>query len=311
MKLDYLNQLIDGDDFEDIFKDFNFKLLDDLEFKEDAVREEIIFPILKLLGYSASGENKIIRSKALKHPFYYFGTTKYNVNIIPDYTFEIKNKNRWILDAKRPTENIEEGKNVFQAYSYAMHPEIQSEIYCLCNGKKLTVFNVNIHKSILTFDLKNLKENWNSLKDLLSPELVLNPHIKEYELDFGLFLFKIGDIESKIKPIKFPLKQIFYLGKISEDMYSINSVFSMKGFENQTFLGTFDFNKKQYDELLKLLPEMLKNEIEKKLNNQPFYYFEEESKPTLNLSINAMIGREILTNDAESYLPFEVINFEK
>lgn len=86
MEFDYLNQLLndDEDDLQNLFGEFDFSLLDDPEFKEDAVREEIIFPILKALGYTASGENKIIRSKALKHPFYYFGTKKYNVNIIPD-----------------------------------------------------------------------------------------------------------------------------------------------------------------------------------------------------------------------------------
>src|SRR5258708_5322375 len=47
--------------------DFDFSLLDSTDFKEDSVREEIIQPILKALGYSAGGKNRIIRSLALSH----------------------------------------------------------------------------------------------------------------------------------------------------------------------------------------------------------------------------------------------------
>lgn len=39
---------------------FDFSLLDDPEYGEDSVREDIISPIIKALGYSASGNNKMI-----------------------------------------------------------------------------------------------------------------------------------------------------------------------------------------------------------------------------------------------------------
>jgi hypothetical protein len=38
-----------------LFEKFDFTILDDANFKEDSVREEIIVPILTKLGYSASG----------------------------------------------------------------------------------------------------------------------------------------------------------------------------------------------------------------------------------------------------------------
>jgi hypothetical protein len=50
------------------FTDFDFSSLDSPEFKEDSVREDLIMPILKELGYSSQSENKIIRSKKVKHP---------------------------------------------------------------------------------------------------------------------------------------------------------------------------------------------------------------------------------------------------
>ena len=48
----------------------------------------------------------------------YFGTVKKDITIIPDYLLERDGKYAWILDAKSPTENIDTGKNVEQAYSY-------------------------------------------------------------------------------------------------------------------------------------------------------------------------------------------------
>lgn len=35
-----------------MFEEFDFSLLDDPEFKEDAVREEIVAPILNRLGFA-------------------------------------------------------------------------------------------------------------------------------------------------------------------------------------------------------------------------------------------------------------------
>jgi hypothetical protein len=312
MKYNYLNQLFseDGKDYEDIFSEFDFNLFNDNDFKEDAVREEIIYPLLKLLGYSASNENKVIRSKTLKHPFYFFGTKKYNVNIIPDYVFEIENEIKWILDAKRPTENIDEGKNVFQAYSYAMHPEIQSEIYGLCNGKKIVIFNIKKHIPILSFEIKDLKKNWNSLKNILSPELIKKPQLKNFHLDLGLFLLKIGEFEGVHTPIDFPLKKVNDITKLDENNYCINSIFGITDFEGKTFMGTFDFSEKLYQELLQLLPKEEKIKIETNLKKQPFR-FRMEDVPAVDLTISALIGQQIRSNENESYLTFDVLGFKK
>src|SRR5437667_1910991 len=104
-----------------LFEGFDFKLLDDPDFGEDAVREEIVVPLLAALGYSASPPYRIIRSKKLEHPFVHFGTVRKSITIIPDYLLERDGEYAWILDAKGPRENIDTGKNVEQAYSYAMH----------------------------------------------------------------------------------------------------------------------------------------------------------------------------------------------
>ena len=313
MKYDYLNQLFgDDNDFEDLFGDFDFNLLDSPDFKEDAVREEIIFPILKKLGYSASLNNKIIRSKNLKHPFCYFGTKKHSVNIIPDYTFEIDGENKWILDAKRPSENIFEGKNVAQAYSYAVHQEIRSEIYCLCNGKEFSIFDVKKTEPVLKFHLKDLKENWQNLETHLSPEFVKKPHLKNFKYDLGLYITKFGDEENFYEPICFPMEGISFIAKLKENLYSITANFGTYIDENETqeFAGTFDFNEQQYFELLELLPKNLKVDITDQLSRQPFRYVK-IPPAKFDFNIYAILGLKVENNADESYLPLRVKYFEK
>jgi hypothetical protein len=85
-----------------LFKDYDFCALDDPDYKEDAVREDIVTPILKRLGYQPTGENKMIRTKSLTHPFVYIGTKKHKVNIIPDYLLQVSSTYVFTLDAKAP-----------------------------------------------------------------------------------------------------------------------------------------------------------------------------------------------------------------
>lgn len=147
-----------------MFYNFDFSLLNSKWVKEDTVREELISPLLKALGYSISGNHRIIRSFALPHPYVYIGTKKNNIKIIPDYLLMIDDKHKWILDTKGPSENILSGKNVEQAYSYAIHPEIRASVYALCNGHQIAIFNINKTDPVLIFNLKDLSRNLNELK---------------------------------------------------------------------------------------------------------------------------------------------------
>ena len=153
-----------------LFKDFDFQILESGELKEDAVREELINPILKELGYKAYGHNRIVYSKALGHPFVMIGSQKREVKIIPDYLFEINGKYAWVLDAKAPNENILAGDNIFQAYSYAIHPDIDVDIFALCNGKEFVAYLRESRKPLLYFQLSEIEKHWDEIEKLLSPD---------------------------------------------------------------------------------------------------------------------------------------------
>src|SRR5579863_6711621 len=52
-----------------MFNSLSSSVFDDPGFKEDAVREEVIAPLLRRLGYLPTGAVRVERSKPLVHPF--------------------------------------------------------------------------------------------------------------------------------------------------------------------------------------------------------------------------------------------------
>ena len=112
----------------DMFLGINPTIFNDPEFKEDSVRELVIAPILARLGYLPSGSVKVTRSKSLRHPFIRVGTRNHPVTTIPDYTFYVDDKPRFVLDAKSP---IEECCEQIEMSGFIAH-EMSALCFC-CN----------------------------------------------------------------------------------------------------------------------------------------------------------------------------------
>src|SRR3989338_4035669 len=98
---------------EQLFRQLDLRKIDkDPDFKEDSVREVVILPILKALGYQ---QGDIIRSKTLKHPFLKIGSKKKRpIKLIPDYCLQVANNFAWVLDAKSPHEGVIDPDNIEQ-----------------------------------------------------------------------------------------------------------------------------------------------------------------------------------------------------
>lgn len=154
---------------ETIFGNINFSEFRDApENKEDSAREDVIMPLLHYLGY---GQGSIIRSLALQHPFLKIGSNKKRpIQLIPDYLMKVDNNYAWVLDAKGPRENILDEDYVGQVYSYAVHPEIMSNYFALCNGVEFALFRTSSKGDpILYFSLDEIDYYYDKLKNLLSP----------------------------------------------------------------------------------------------------------------------------------------------
>jgi len=171
-----------------IIESFDLSLLDNPEFQEDAVREEIVNPIIKGLGYSPNKPNQIIRSRKLLHPWFYIGSKREKIYIIPDYILEVNGKPVWILDAKSPSEAIIKSSNVEQAYSYAIHRDVRVNFFALCNGREFAVYDTLEANLVLHFPIKKIPLYWKSLKKILSPEKgeELDNMLEIREYDFNL-----------------------------------------------------------------------------------------------------------------------------
>jgi len=153
---------------EDLFGELELnKILDNPDFKEDSVREVIILPILKELGYK---QKNIVRSKALEHPFIKIGSKKRPIKIIPDYLLKFEENYAWVLDAKSPEEKVKDSDNIEQVYSYSMHPEIRSTYFALCNGVEFSLYRRDLtDKPILYFSMDEIEHHWETLNRYLSP----------------------------------------------------------------------------------------------------------------------------------------------
>lgn len=150
-----------------LFGNLDFKKISsDVDFKEDSVREVIILPILKQLGYS---QQNIIRSKTLIHPFIKTGSTKRAIKLIPDYSLKVENNFAWVLDAKSPNEKVTNTDYVEQVYSYSEHPEIRSTYFALCNGLEFALYRKETNVPLLHFEMTEVELNWPKLKSFLSP----------------------------------------------------------------------------------------------------------------------------------------------
>ncbi|HGY9594053.1 TPA: hypothetical protein ACOJPH_001707 [Vibrio campbellii] len=287
-----------------MFKEFNLELFQDPEYKEDAVREDIVAPLLKRLGYGPASENKMVRSRALTHPYVYIGTKAHKVSIIPDYLLEVGSSHRWILDAKAPNQDILKGKNVEQAFSYAIHPDVRAEKYALCNGKELTVFAVNKIKPLLHLDITEWEKSWKSIEKVLSPVAFARPHLLNFKPDFGLYMRKLGaepGMNHYFIPIGLPM-----ITKVEDGLYTA-CVNIMWG---DDYLATsFDFDNIRYQQLLSIVPANTAEKIKHALSRQPYsIIFDMDEAPIVN--VHSIIGSDTHSNDNEDYSPLWVEKFD-
>ena len=133
-------------------------------FSEADVREEIITPLLMVLGYDKQTYFSIEREKKIQ----LLGRNNYL-----DYNLTLWSENFWLIEAKKP-----KGKgacfgvaDIRQAIGYAAHPEINAALLVLCDGRKIAVFDreENQIAPALTVEITDIKAEIDRLRAVLSP----------------------------------------------------------------------------------------------------------------------------------------------
>lgn len=194
-----------------MFSDFDFSALDSPDYKEDAVREDLIAPLLKALGFRPTGKQRMQRSQSLLHPFVMIGSQKRKIHIVPDYTLFDGDKAVLVLDAKRPSEPIIKSEHVEQAFSYAIHPEVRARSYALCNGHELVLYDIDSSGPVFQIRMAEVAQRWTEVLKHMSPDALLNHYHRQFRPDLGIFLKNAGFDQSH--DITFANTRISLLGR--------------------------------------------------------------------------------------------------
>jgi hypothetical protein len=287
----------------ELFKDFDFKALEDPRYSEDSVRETIVKPILEKLGYQPDGKNKMLAGKSLTHPFVYIGTRQHKVSSVPDYLSQVKDTYLFTLDAKAPHADIRKGTHVEQAFSYAIHPEIRTFFYGLCNGKEICIYKWTKIEPVLTIPVAQLDKRWDELQQLVSPAALTISHLTDFLPDFGLSFLKTG--AEKNSEFHFAGTWVNLVARVDDDTYTLTSVI---GGEDDAYLGSFYFSAGQFEQFLSCIPERVREQVTTAVSEQP-YFIVFTREDSFELIIHARFSGVIRTNEDEQYFPLTVINF--
>lgn len=283
-----------------ILDNFDFNLLNSPEFKEDSVREEIIAPIIKELGYTSSKPNQIIRSRNLIHPFVSIGSQQRKIYLVPDYLFEVNGKPCWILDAKSPSELIVKSKNVEQAYSYAIHSEVKVSFFALCNGKEFVLYNISEPEPIIHFEIEALPLYLNDLKNILSPDNIFKSDKLQLAKDLGLHLKRLGFNE--FKNLIFPNVPIMNISQLDNNMFTINA--GSVTINNNKYLATFDFDLEIFLQLKDKIPNIAFEKLLKRSTKERFAISFADTVYYIN--VDCKVGEKLEENEKEIFLPLKV-----
>lgn len=159
-------------------KEFDFVFNED--FKEDSVREFIISPLLKELGFmNRDSKNpkplELALSLKITAPTILGSNEKITFTRFPDYVLYVDSRPHCVLDAKAPKIEINaQSKAERQAFYYAINPELKAPFYALCNGKSLTLFETNGQNLLKEFSCEEVfvnnfgNENFALLKQYLT-----------------------------------------------------------------------------------------------------------------------------------------------
>lgn len=141
---------------------------------EADVREDVITPLLRHLGYRRGTEHNIIREQSLIYDREQLGRRKATDPLLrgrADYICEAGLKVRWVVEAKSPAAPLDIETEA-QAWSYAKHPEVRAVYFLLTNGRQFKLHRTDRapqEPPVLDVTYEQLPDNLQVLINILSP----------------------------------------------------------------------------------------------------------------------------------------------
>jgi hypothetical protein len=229
---------------------------------------------------------------------------------VPDYILQQNGRNRWILDAKAPTERIDSGKNTEQAYSYAVHKDVRVQFYALCNGRELAIYHISELPAVFHAPLDGLsaKETWKMLLFIVGADSAMPNGIPiGFRQDYGLHIRKSGIVGKPDQLVYYIFESVPLMSvcKVEDNLYCVNAIY---GENDEEFMLTVDFGPELLVNLLDALPPGHVEKIRAALSRQPYQIYFPPAEYA-NIGITAKPGEKVLKNAHESYCPFEARTF--
>lgn len=282
---------------------FDYGALNNPEFKEDSVREEIIMPLMKALGYDYKGRYQIVRSRKLRHPFFMVGSNKYNISVFPDYILECDGVCVCTLEAKSPPVSLDDGTCIGQAYSYAVHREVRAKFYALCNGREFRLYATSSLTPVIIFQMQYLTSHFDRLNAIMGAERISLYAERRFAKDLGIHLkmLTMGISEQRFTFMDFPIYQITL---VEPDNYTVDATITLDG---ERYCGSFDFDYAALSGLKNVLSEEILATLREPFTGTPVRV--ELCGKIIQTGISCKLGEKIYENANEHYMPFRICEF--
>ncbi len=145
---------------------------------EADVREEVIAPLLRDLGYRTGTQFDVIREQSLRYPRVFLGRKDPRkdpeLRGKADYILEVNGRTRWVVEAKAPGVEITVD-DIEQAWTYANHAEVRAVYFVLCNGREFRIYSTQSAPSVgalLSISYEELEERFSTLSNVLAPAAI-------------------------------------------------------------------------------------------------------------------------------------------
>lgn len=159
--------------------------IDFSNYSEADVREEFIVPLLVILGYRKNQDYSVSRedSFSLNDVFLSIGSKQIRL----DYLFSVRKQFFWLIDAKKGSGNKEiQNEDIYQAYFYSQHPEIDAIYFAVCNGWYFNLYERSGIESstepVLSIPSKDISDRFMELDQIIGATQIL-PTLKQNLLE--------------------------------------------------------------------------------------------------------------------------------
>ncbi len=224
----------------------NFSHKDFSNYSEADIREEVITPLITMLGYEKNSDYEVERESSFKTKEMFLNIGRKRIDL--DYLCNIRKNNFWLIEAKNGKKKLITEQDIQQAYLYSLHPKINCRYFAVTNGWLFNLYdrnkflkddNADIFEPILSISHNEYQDKFEQLYHYLGSSNVLF-NIKEDVL---------------LKEIEKTMSSEVYLNRLSYFKIKVSNIIKKaecKVYKNISKLGEDKDNYKKYLESVDL-----------------------------------------------------------